>query len=267
MKIVVCVKQVPETSDVKTNLETGSLIREGAGVAINPFDEFAVEEAVRTKEKYGGSKVIAISMGPVRAGEVLKKALAMGADEAYLISHKSFAGSDTLATSYILAEVVKKIGDVDLIFAGKQAIDGDTGQVGPGIACRLGFSPITYVSKIREIDLKNKTVTAERFLEDGIEVVQFPIPAVITVMKNINTPRIPSIMAILKASKKEIETLGPEDIPGLDMSKIGLNGSPTSVKRIFPPETKGKKAEIFTGEISQAVSSLADRLMKSGAIR
>lgn len=266
MKFVVCVKQVPETNDVKTNLETGSLIRERAGVAINPFDEFAIEEAVRTKEKYGG-EIWAISMGPGRAVEVLKKALAMGADKAYLISHKSFAGSDTLATSYILAEVVKKVGDVDLVFAGKQAIDGDTGQVGPGIAYRLGFSPITYVSKIREIDLKDKTVIAERFLEDGIEVVQAALPAVITVMKNINTPRIPSIRNIMKASKAEIKTLGPEDILNLDMSKIGLKGSPTRVLKVFPPETKDKKVEIFTGEISQAVSSLADRLMKSGVVK
>lgn len=266
MKIVVCVKQVPETSDIKINPETGSLIREGAGVVINPFDEFAIEEAVRTKEKYGG-KVIAISMGPSRAVDVLKKALAMGVDEASLISHSSFSGSDTLATSYILAEVIKKIGDADLVFAGKQAIDGDTGQVGPGIAYRLGFTPITYVSKIREINLGNKMVVGERFLEDGIEVVQFPIPAVITVMKNINTPRIPSIMAILKASKKEIKTLGLENIPGLDVSKIGLKGSPTRVLKVFSPETRGKKAEIFTGEISRTVPALVDKLMKSGVVK
>lgn len=266
MKIVVCVKQVPETNDVKTNPETGNLVREGTRTIINPFDEFAIEEAVRTKEKYGG-EIWAISMGPSRAVEVLKKALAMGADKAYLISHKSFAGSDTLATSYILAKVIEKIGDVDLVFAGKQAIDGDTGQVGSGIAWRLRFTPITYVSKIREINPQNKTIIAERFLEDGIEVVQFYLPAVITVMKNINTPRIPSIMAILKASKKEIKTLGTEDISGLDMSKIGLKGSPTRVLKAFSPETRGKKAEIFTGEISKTVTDLVDKLMKSGVVK
>lgn len=265
MKIVVCVKQVPGTTSVGTNSE-GSIDREKVEAIINPFDEIAIEEGVRIKEKYGG-EVIAISMGPPRAIEVLKKALAMGADKAILVSGKDFVGSDTLATSYILAEVIKMISDVDLVIAGKQAIDGDTSQVPPGIAWRLGFFPITYVSKIREIDLKNKTVIAERFLEDGIEVVQFLIPAVITVMKNINTPRIPSIMAILKASKKEIKTLGPEDIPGLNKSKIGLKGSPTRVLKIFSPEARGKKAEIFTGEISKTVPALVDKLMKSGVVK
>src|SRR5512139_2952196 len=189
VKIVVCVKQVPDTTDVKINPETNTLIREGVASITNPFDEFATEEALLTKEKYGG-EVHVISMGPLQAIEVLKNALAVGADKVYLVSDRAFAGADTLATAYTVAKTIKTVvADVDLVICGKQAIDGDTAQVGPGIATRLGIPQLTYVSKIKEIDPAKKRIVVERMLEYGKEVVESSLPALITVVKDINEPR------------------------------------------------------------------------------
>ena len=170
MKIAVCIKQVPETTDVKINPETNTLVREGVASITNPFDEFALEEALLTREKYGG-EVHVLTMGPPQATEVLKNALAVGADKVYLLSDRAFAGADTLATAYTLSKAIEKIGAVDLVICGKQAIDGDTAQVGPGIATRLGIPQLTYVSKVREIDAANKKIVVERMLENGREVV------------------------------------------------------------------------------------------------
>jgi electron transfer flavoprotein beta subunit len=264
VKIAVCVKQVPDSTDVKINPETNTLIREGVQSITNPFDEFAVEEALLTKEKYGG-EVHVISMGPPQAIEVLRNALAVGSDKVYLVSDKAFAGADTLATAYTLAKTIEMIGGVDLVICGKQAIDGDTAQVGPGIATRLGIPQLTYVSKVKEIDLANKKIVVERMLEDGREVVQATLPALITVIKDINEPRLPSLLGIKKAAKVQIPTLTAQDIH-VDENRIGLKGSPTWVTKIFTPEARGG-GEILKGELPQVVSLLVDKLMESKFIK
>jgi electron transfer flavoprotein beta subunit len=264
VKIAVCVKQVPETTDVKINPETNTLIREGVQSITNPFDEFAIEEALLTKEKYGG-EVHVISMGPPQAVDVLRNALAVGSDKVYLVSDRAFAGADTLATAYTLAKTIEMIGSVDLVICGKQAIDGDTAQVGPGIATRLGIPQLTYVSKVKEIDLANKKIVVERMLENGREVVQATLPALITVIKDINEPRLPSLLGIKKAAKVQIPTLTAKDIP-VDENRIGLKGSPTWVTKIFSPEVRGG-GEILKGELPEVVSLLVDKLMESKFIK
>ncbi len=264
MKIVVCIKQVPDTTDVKINPDTGTLIREGVESVTNPFDEFAVEEGLLTREKYGG-EVHVISMGPPQAIEVLRNALAMGADQTYLLSDKAFAGADTLATAYTLAKAIEKIGDVDLVICGKQAIDGDTAQVGPGIATRLRIPQLTYVSKVREVDPEKKRITVERMLEDGKEIVECSLPALITVMKDINEPRLPSLLGIKKASKAEVPTWTATDL-NVNSKKVGFDGSPTWVMRVFTPEQRGG-GEILEGEIPEVVSQLVDKLLEAKVIK
>lgn len=264
MKIVVCVKQVPETTEVKIDPKTNTLIREGVASIMNVFDEFALEEGLLTKEKYGG-EVHVITMGPPQAIEVLKNALAVGADKVYLLSDKAFAGADTLATAYTLSKTIEMIGGVDLIICGKQAIDGDTAQVGPGIATRLGIPQLTYVCKVREIDLANKKIVVERMLENGKEVVQATLPALITVVKDINEPRLPSLLGIKKAAKAQIPTLTAKDIP-VDENRIGLKGSPTWVTKVFSPEARGG-GEVLKGDLTEVVPLLVNKLMDSKFIK
>jgi electron transfer flavoprotein beta subunit len=264
VKIVACVKQVPDTTDVKINPDTGTLIREGVESITNPFDEFAVEEALLTREKYGG-EVHVISMGPPQAIDVLRNALAMGADQTYLLSDQAFAGADTLATAYTLSKAIEKISDVDLVICGKQAIDGDTAQVGPGIATRLGIPQLTYVSKVREIDPEKKKIIVERMLEDGKEVVECTLPALITVMKDINEPRLPSLLGIKKAAKSEIPTWTAADLT-TEPNKVGFDGSPTWVMRVFTPEQRGG-GEILQGEIPEVVSQLVDKLLEAKVLK
>ncbi len=254
MHIIVCIKEVPDTeelSKVRINSRTNTLIREGVKSIINPFDENAIEEALRLKERYG-ARVTVLSMGPPQVDRSLKKALAMGADEAVLLSDKSFAGSDTLATSYTLAMGIKKIGTFDLIILGKQAIDGDTAQVGPGLAEWLNLPQITYA---RRIELDNGKIRAERSLEDAFEVVEAPLPVLITVTKEINIPRYPSLRGLLKAKNEKITVWTSKDLT-LDKGRIGLDGSPTQVIKVFTPKPP-KKGEILSGEISE----IADRLI------
>jgi len=266
VKIAVCIKQVPETTDVKINPETNTLIREGVASITNPFDEYAVEEALLLKEKHGG-EVHVISMGPPQAIEVLKNALAVGADKVYLVSDKAFAGADTLATAYTLAQTIKRvIGEVDLVICGKQAIDGDTAQVGPGVATRLGIPQLTYVSKVREIDPEKKKIVVERLLENGREVVESSLPALMTVVKDINEPRLPSLLGIKKAAKAQIPTLTAKDI-GVDENRIGLKGSPTWVMRIFSPEARSGGGEVLKGELTEVVPLLVNKLMDTKFIK
>jgi len=264
VKIVACIKQVPDTTDVKINPETRTLVREGVESITNPFDEYAVEEALLTREKYGG-EVHVITMGPPQAIEVLKNALAIGSDYVYLISDNAFAGSDTWATAYTIAHAIKKIGAVDLVICGKQAIDGDTAQVGPGVATQLGIPQLTYVSKVREIDPENKRIVVERMLEDGKEIVESSLPALITVVKDINEPRLPSLLGIKKAAKTEIPTWTIEDLP-VDKAKCGLEGSPTEVIRVFTPEPRGG-GEILEGELTETIPLLIDQLMEAKVIK
>jgi electron transfer flavoprotein beta subunit len=264
VKIVACIKQVPDTTDVRIDPETRTLVREGVESITNPFDEYAVEEALLTKEKYGG-EVHVITMGPPQAVEVLKNALAVGADYVYLISDRAFAGSDTWATAYTLAQAIKKIGEVDLVICGKQAIDGDTAQVGPGVSTQLNLPQLTYVSKVREVDLEKRRIVVERMLEDGREIVESPLPALITVVKDINEPRLPSLLGIKKATKAEIPTWTTKDLP-VDEAKCGLNGSPTEVVRVFTPEPR-EGGEILDGELTETIPLLIDKLMEAKVIK
>ena len=255
MNIIVCIKQVPDTTDIRIDPETNTLMREGVESIVNPFDMYSIEEALRIRESHGGS-VTAISMGPPQAEAALREAIAMGVDEGILISDRAFAGSDTWATSYTLAEAIRKRGDVDLVLCGKQASDGDTAQVGPGIAVHLDLPQITYVRKIEEIE--EKRIVAERLLETGFEVIESELPAVLTVVKEINEPRLPSLKGKMKARKAEIATWTAEDI-GADRAKIGLDGSPTKVVRIFTPEPR-KGGEMLEGEPEEQVAALVERL-------
>jgi electron transfer flavoprotein alpha/beta subunit len=263
---IVCIKQVPDTTEVKIDPERGTLIREGVPSIVNPFDTYAIEEALLLREKFGG-KVTVISMGPPQASEALREAVAMGCDDALLISDRAFAGSDTWATAYTLSQTIRRIGTFDVILCGKQAIDGDTGQVGPGIARQLGINQLTYVFKIEDMDLDAGTVRVERLLEEGREVVASRLPALLTVVKDINKPRYPSFKGIRRASRMEIPIWKAGDLEGADAKLFGLDGSPTRVVKVFNPPARAGQVEIIKGDTPQdRASTLADRLMAEKVI-
>jgi len=257
LNIIVSIKQVPDTTEVRIDPVTNTLIREGVPVIINPFDENAIEEGLRLRERYGG-KVTVITMGPPQAENALREALAMGVDDAILISDRNFAGADTLATSYTLACAIKKIGDFDVLLFGKQAIDGDTAQVGPGVAEHLGIPEVAYVRKIEEIN--NDVAKVQRIMEDGSEIIEVKLPALFTVIKQINEPRLPSLKGKLMAKKKEIPVWKVEDIDA-DINKVGLKGSPTKVIKTFTPTPRGR-GEILKGTVDEQVSELVTRLQE-----
>ena len=236
MNICVCIKQVPDTNEIKVDPVTHTLVRAGVPSIVNPFDTYAQEVGVRLKEKLGG-KVIVISMGPPQAKEALKSCLAVGADAAYLISGRKFGGSDTLATSYILSEAIKAVEEkeglkFDLILRGKQAVDGDTAQVGPEIAEHLDLPQITYALDIIEEDGE---IQVKRECEAGYDMIATKLPAVVTVVKLPYEPRYPTIKSKMAAKKKEIPVLSEEDIPSIDLACCGLKGSPTKVKKTYTP--------------------------------
>lgn len=261
MNIIVCIKQVPGITEVKINPETNTLIREGIPNIINPFDMYAIEEALRLKEKFGG-KVSVISLGPPQSINALKEAVGMGADEAIQLSDRIFAGSDSWATAYTLALAIKKLGEFNIILCGKQAIDGDTGQVGPGIASQLGITQLTYVFKIITLDPEAGTIIVERLLEEGREIVEAKLPALLTVVKDINQPRPATLFHIRRASKLLIPTWTAADLPGADLSKLGLKGSPTQVIKIFsPPKREGVLDLIKTDSVEQSAAILADKII------
>jgi len=245
MHFVVCLKQVPDTSEVRIDPLTNTLMREGVPSIINPYDAHGLEEAIRFKEKVGG-KVTIVSMGPPQAKEALKKAMSFGADRAILLSDRAFGGSDSLATAYILSSALRKIHEtepIDLVFTGKEAIDGDTAQTGPGIAQRLGFPQLTYVIRVKE--LTDTTVTVERKTESGRQIVQAQLPALITVEKELNDLRYATLPNMMKAVTYEPEVWNFNSLP-FDVTQMGLKGSPTSVTRIFaPPGRSG--GEIIDG--------------------
>jgi electron transfer flavoprotein beta subunit len=234
MNITVCIKQVPETSKVKVNPETNTLIREGVQSIINPFDLYALEEGVRLREAHGGT-VRVLTMGPPQAESVLREALSLGADEAFLVSDRAFAGADTWVTAYTLSAAIREMGRTDLILCGKQAIDGDTAQVGPSLAEHLGIPFVAFVRKIRSVGADELTV--ERMFEEGFEVVRLPLPGLLTVVKDINEPRLPSLKGKMKARKAEITVFKRGDVDVKD-AFIGLDGSPTRVVRMFSPDLK-----------------------------
>ncbi len=255
MNIIVCIKQVPETTDVRINPETNTLIRDGVKSIINPFDMYAIEEGVRLKEKTAG-KVTVLTMGPPQAEAALREAISMGADDGILVSDRAFAGSDTWATSYTLAQAIRKIGQFDLVICGKQASDGDTAQVGPGIATHLDIPQVTYVKKIEEV--KEKSLRVERMMEEGYEVIDTPLPGLLTVVKEINEPRIPSLKGLMRAKSAKIACWGQKDL-NLDVQQIGLCGSPTQVVKIFsPPQRSG--GQIIQGEAPEVAGKLVELL-------
>jgi len=251
MNIIVCIKQVPETTEVRINPETNTLMREGVKSIINPFDMYAIEEAVRLKERFGG-KVSILTMGPPQADSALREAISMGADEGFLVCDRAFAGSDTWATSYTLAGAIRKIGAFDLIICGKQASDGDTAQVGPGISTHLNIPQVTYVKKVEEAT--DKSMRLERMLEEGYEIIETPLPALLTVVKEINEPRIPSLKGLMRAKSAKITMLTQKELD-LDPQQIGLCGSPTQVVKIFTP-TPRAGGQMLTGEVSDIARKL-----------
>ena len=261
MKILVCVKQVPDTTEVRIDRETNTLQRQGVSSILNPFDRHALEAALRVKERCGGT-VSVLTMGPLQAQEVLKECLALGADEAVLLSDKAFAGADTLATSRTLAAAISKLGPAELVFCGKQAIDGDTAQVGPELAEHLNMAQVTCVSSL-EVFPEQQRLIAEREVEDGHEVLELSFPAVLTISKCLNEPRYPSIKGRLRANKTSIPILKLADL-GLQAEETGIQGSPTRVVRIFAPETR-KGGEVIQGMAPrQAADLLAIRLKQAG---
>lgn len=261
MKIIVCIKQVPGIADVKINPETNTLIREGVSSIINPFDMYAIEESLRIKEKFGG-KVTVISLGPPQSINALREAVGMGADEAIQLSDRVFAGSDSWATAYTLALAVKKMGEFDIILCGKQAIDGDTGQVGPGIASQLGITQLTYVFRIIKMEPEAGTITVERLLEEGREIVAAKLPALLTVLKDINQPRAATLFHIRRASQLQIPTWTAADLSGADPYKLGLKGSPTQVIKISsPPKREGILNLIKADSVEQSAAILADKII------
>lgn len=256
MNIIVCVKQVPGTTEVKMNKETNTIIREGVEAIVNPFDVYAVEEGIRIKEKTGG-KVTVLSMGIPSVAELLKETIAVGADEAVLLSDRVFAGADTLATAYALSMGVKKIGAYDLILCGKQATDGDTAQVGPSLAEKLGVPHTTYVRRIEEI--REGYIRCQRMTDDGYEVIEMPLPAVITVVKEINEPRLPSLKGMMRSKKTEVPVWTAADI-GANENLCGLAGSPTQVVETFVP-VHNVNSEMIEGEPGEQAKKLAEKLM------
>ena len=255
MHFVVCIKQVPDTNDVKIDPNTNTLMRDGVASIINPFDMYAIEEAIRLKEKHGG-KITALTMGPPQAESALREAISMGVDEAILVSDRAFAGSDTYATSYTLAMALRKIGDATLVICGKQASDGDTAQVGPGMATHLDMAQVTYVRKIEELDENH--IVAERMLESGYEVIDSELPCMLTVVKEINEPRLPSLKGKMAARKAVITTWTASDIDA-DAEMLGLDGSPTKVVKIFTPE-RHADGEMLEGEPHEIVDQLVGKL-------
>ena len=256
MNYIVCIKQVPNTTQVRINPETNTLIREGVESIINPFDMYAIEEAIRLKEKFGG-QITVLTMGPPQAETALREAISMGCDEAILLTDRAFAGGDTWATSYVLSQAIKKIPNYSFILCGKQASDGDTAQVGPGISTHLDIPQVTYVKKIESVE-DGKLAKVERMMEEGFDIIETPIPCLLTVVKEINEPRLPSLKGKMRAKKAEIKKWSAEDI-GCDFDKIGLDGSPTRVVKIFtPPPRKG--GQILKGDTSEIVEKLASEL-------
>ena len=262
MHFVVCIKQVPDSALIRVHPVTNTIMRQGVPTIINPYDLFSLEEALRLRDKVGG-EVTVLTMGPPMASDSLRKALTIGADRAVLLTDRFFAGSDTLATSYALAQALRKIGEVygtpDIIFAGKQTIDGDTAQVGPGIAKRLDLLQLTYVSAIVELDGENRSIKLERRSEGGVQLLQSRLPCLITMLEGSNIVRRGKIDDALRAARAEIVTWSAKDAGIEDLTLCGLRGSPTVVKRVFAPAARADKAALI--EIAATQAETAENLI------
>ncbi len=261
MKVVVCIKQVPDTAEVRLDPETNTLIREGVPSILNPLDTFAIEAAVAIAEKQGG-EAVALSMGPPQAEAAVREAIALGCERGILLTDKAFAGSDTWVTSLVLAAAIRRLADVRLVLCGKQAIDGDTAQVGPGIAAHLGWPQATYVRRI--LELNDESSLVERLTDVGGETVKVRLPAVFTVLKDLNVPRLPTLTSQMRARRRVIETRGREDLK-LHPALVGLEGSPTRVKQVFAPPSRGG-GQVWTGSPKESAGKLLDALRKSNVL-
>lgn len=261
MNIVVCIKQVPETTEVDFDEETGRLKREGVAAVINPFDEYAIEEALSIREKHGG-KVHVVTMGPPWAADALKDAVAMGADEAWIVTDRVFGGADTWATSYTLAKAIEHMGDVDLIICGLKTTDGDTGQTGPEMAEHMDIPHVCYVSEVSGIE--DGVMTLKRNLDDGVETLKAPLPLLITVSKDINQPRLATLRGRLKAKKALIHEITNKELR-LPLDEIGLEGSFTRVVKIFEPEVH-EAGEVVKGSAEELAEAILQKLMECKVI-
>lgn len=248
MHIVVCMKQVPDSAQIRVHPVTNTIMRQGVPTIINPYDLFAIEEALRLRDQFGG-EVTVLTMGPPSAEDSLRKALSFGVDRAVLLTDRFFAGADTLATTYALATALKKIGaefgPPDIVFTGKQTIDGDTAQVGPGVAKRLGFIQLTYVSRINSVDVDKRLIEVERRAEGGVQQLQSRLPCLITILEGVNEIRVGSLTDALKAARAKIVRWSAQDAGVEDITKCGLRGSPTIVKKVFAPQPRATKAEFI----------------------
>lgn len=261
MKILVCIKQVPDSAQIRVHPVTNTIMRQGVPTIINPYDLFSLEEALRLRDKFGG-EVTVLTMGPPMASDSLRKALAIGADRAVLLTDRFFAGSDTLATTYALAQAIRKIekvyGPQDIVFTGKQTIDGDTAQVGPGVAKRLGLLQLTYVAKIDSCDPDKREIVVERRSEGGMQVLKTRLPCLITMLEGTNEVRRGGIADSLRAARAEIVTWNAKDAEIEDLTKCGLKGSPTIVKKVFAPTPRSERAAFvepgkLAGDSAQAL--------------
>ena len=265
MHIVVCIKQVPDSAQIRVHPVTNTIMRQGVPTIINPYDLFAIEEALSLRDKLGGEVTI-LTMGPPMAEDTLRKALGFGADRAVLLTDRSFAGSDTLATSFALATAIEKIsalyGAPDIVFTGKQTIDGDTAQVGPGIAKRLKLNQLTYVSKITACDVKARQLTVERRAEGGTQTLQTALPALVTMLEGTNEIRRGSLTTVLAAARAEVVIWSATDAGVTDLTKCGLRGSPTVVKQVFAPKPRTDKADMITTD-DRSTDAIAEALIAS----
>ena len=246
MHIVVCIKQVPDSAQIRVHPVTNTIMRQGVPAIVNPYDLFALEEALRLKDQFGG-RVTMLCMGPPQAEDALRKCISFGASDAVLVTDRAFAGADTLATSYALAAAIRKIGQeqrVDLVFTGKQTIDGDTAQVGPGIAKRLGMNLLTYVSRIVELDLDKRRLKVERRAEGGVQLLDTTLPSLITMLEGTNEMRFATMDDLLRAGRFQVRKWNKDDAGIEDVSKIGLKGSPTVVSKVFGPTPRSEKADM-----------------------
>ncbi len=260
MKILVCIKQVPDSAQIRVHPVTNTIMRQGVPTIVNPYDLFSLEEALRLRDQFGG-EVTVLTMGPPMASESLRKALAIGADRAVLLTDRFFAGSDTLATTYALAQAIRKIektfGPQDLVFTGKQTIDGDTAQVGPGVAKRLNLLQLTYVSKIVECHPGAREIIVERRSEGGVQLLKTKLPCLITMLEGANEVRRGAISDSLRAARAEIITWSAKDAEIEDLTKCGLKGSPTIVKKVFAPAPRSERADFIEPQKTAADSARA----------
>jgi electron transfer flavoprotein beta subunit len=246
MHIVVCIKQVPDSAQIRVHPVTNTIMRQGVPAIVNPYDLFALEEALRLKDRFGG-RVTVLCMGPPQAEDALRKCISFGATDAVLVTDRAFAGADTLATSYALTAAIRRIGQdqaVDLVFTGKQTIDGDTAQVGPGIAKRLGVHLLTYVSKIDAVDLEARTITVERRAEGGVQRLKTTLPSLITMLEGTNELRFATMDDMLRAARVPVRKWNKDDAGIDDVARIGLKGSPTIVSKVFAPKARKERADV-----------------------